>query len=147
MKHETYYALRGVNVSCFMLYVSGKRMNPKEYAQLLYETLSEKAEDKHDQILDRFKSLLVKNKESHLGTAIKKEFKKIQDKSEQEKFTYITSAWELSENQKKELEDILPRPHKFSENPSLLAGIAVRQGDNIYNATLRKRMESLKSSL
>ena len=55
-----------------MLYVSGKRMNPKEYAQLLYETLSEKAEDKHDQILDRFKSLLVKNKESHLGTAIKK---------------------------------------------------------------------------
>ena len=122
-------------------------MNPKEYSQLLYEALSETTEDKHDQILDRFKSLLVKNKESHLGTAIKKEFKKIQDKSEQEKFTYITSAWELSENQKSELQDALPEPHQFSKNPSLLGGIAVRQGDNIYNATLRKRMESLKSSL
>ena len=122
-------------------------MIPKDYAQLLYETCQDKTDEQQGKILERFKTLLTKNKDMHLATAVGKELQKIQDQKERENVTYITSSSELSNSQKQELENIFPEPREFSENPSLLGGIAVRQKDGVYNATLRKKIESLKSLL
>jgi len=132
-------------------------MNPKEYAQLLYETLSpfgrspaggkDKTDDQQGKILERFKALLAKNKDTHLATAVGKEFEKIQEQKARENVTYIASSSKLSQSQKQELENIFPDPREFSENPYLLGGVAVRQKDKIYNSTLRKKIESLKFSL
>ena len=122
-------------------------MNPKDYAQLLDEVLADKGEKQQDEILARFKKLLTKNKDTHLAGAVAKELGNIQEQKEQENITYITSSSELSGAQKKALENIFPGPREFSENPSLLGGISVRQKDRVYNSTLKKKMESLKSSL
>ena len=122
-------------------------MNPKNYAQLLYEALGDKTDEQQGKILERFKALLIKNKDTHLAAAVGKEFEKIQEQKARENVTYIASSSKLSQSQKQELENIFPDPHEFSENPYLLGGVAVRQKDRIYNSTLRKKIESLKFSL
>lgn len=120
-------------------------MNPRDYAQLLYEVLENKTDEQQSQILERFKDILTKNKDTHLSGAISKELKKIQEEKIQEKTTYIASASEFSAAQKQELENLLPEPRIFSENPFLLGGVAVRQKDRIYNATLKKQIEALRN--
>ncbi|MBI1889000.1 MAG: F0F1 ATP synthase subunit delta [Candidatus Spechtbacteria bacterium] len=121
-------------------------MLPKDYAQLLCEVLENKPDKQQSQILDRFKTLLKQNKATSLAGAIEKEFEKIQKQKEREEITYISSAVTLSKNQKRELESIFSGPREFSENPSLLGGIAVRQKDTICNATLKKKIELLRAS-
>lgn len=120
-------------------------MNPKEYAQILYEVIEKKTESQQDDIITRFKALLARNKDAHLAPAIEKEFAKIHQQKEWENITYIASSIKLSGAQKKEIENIFPEPREFSENPSLLGGVAVRQKDSVYNATLRKKVEFLKN--
>lgn len=120
-------------------------MNPADYAQLIYAVLEDKGEKQQDEILKRFKALLIKNKDTHLAGAVEKELEKIQRQKEQENVTYITSSSALSESQKQELESTFPEPRIFSENPSLLGGVAVTHKDKIYNATLRKRIEVLRT--
>ncbi len=121
-------------------------MNPKEYSQLLYETLQKKSEKQQGEILQRFESLLIKNKETYLASAIEKEFEKVQQQKERDNRTYIASASTLSKSQKADLENTFPAPHDFSVNRALLGGVAVRRGDKVYNATLRKQVELLRSS-
>ena len=122
-------------------------MLPKDYAELLYEILENKPVEQQGKILSNFKKILVKNKETHLAKAIQREFEKIQTEKSREKTTYIASASELTHKQKQELEDIWKKPREFSVNPDLLGGVAVRQRDIVCNATLRKRIELLKSSI
>jgi len=120
-------------------------MTPVDYAQLLYETLENKSDEQQGRVIARFRNLLVKNKDSHLVPGIEKELKKIQKQKDKEQVTYISSASKLSESQRGELKNMFSEPLSFSENPSLLAGIAVIKKDTVYNATLRKKLESLKS--
>jgi len=122
-------------------------MKPIEYAQLLYEVMEGKGDEEQSQIIERFKSLLIKNKDAHLAMTITKELEEIQHKNEREKITYVTSASELSAEQREALEEIYQDQKEYSTNPSLLGGIAVRTRDKIYNATLRKKIEALKSLL
>lgn len=122
-------------------------MQPKDYAQLLYEVLKDKPAKTQGKILGRFKKILTKSNESYLCHFVEKEFEKIQGQREHERITYISSASELTAHQKKELEGISTSPREFSVNPDLLGGVAVRNGDVIYNATLRKKLECMKSSL
>ncbi|MFY9457803.1 MAG: F0F1 ATP synthase subunit delta [Candidatus Spechtbacterales bacterium] len=122
-------------------------MLPKEYAQLLYEVLENKRTDQQNEILSRFKNILARKKESYLAPAIQREFIKIQVQKSRENITYISSASTLANARRKELAGLFLEPMEFSENLSLLGGIAVRQKDKVYNATLRKRMELLRSSL
>ena len=132
-------------------------MLPKDYAKLLYETLSpygtspEGGENKpanaQYKILRNFKNILIRNKETYLAPAIGKEFGKIRAQKEQDDMTYIASAQKLSVDQRQQLERTFIEPREFSENPSLVGGIAVRQQDIVFNATLRKKIEFLKSSI
>lgn len=122
-------------------------MYPQQYAQLLYETLKDKSDEQQSQIISRFKNILEKNKNSYLAGSILEELEKIQNQKLEEKTTYIASATKLSEEQKGQLEDITAGPHEFSENPSLLGGIAVRRKDRVYNATTRKKVETLKNAI
>ena len=121
-------------------------MKPEEYAKLLYEVLEDKNDEEQKKVIVRFKSLLARNKETHLMKAILEALEKIEREKAQEKLTHITSASDLNDAQKKELEDAFGEA-VFSTNPSLLGGIAVRRQDKLYNATLRKKFESIKSSL
>jgi F0F1-type ATP synthase delta subunit len=122
-------------------------MQPTEYAQLLYEVLEGKSENMQDKILGNFKNVLVRSKETHLASAIEKELAKIQTRKEQERTTYISSAGELTSRQKAALAEMTVEPREFSVSPSLLGGVAVRQKDAVYNATLRKKIETLKWQL
>jgi len=119
-------------------------MYPQRYAQLLYDVLQDKSPAQQDAIFKNFRKILIKNKETHLAPEIEKELNKIQQEKEQEKITYISSAAELTYNQKKELEGMTSKPRKFLVNPELLAGVAVRQVDKVYNATLKRKLEFLK---
>jgi len=119
-------------------------MNPRDYAQLLYDTLEGKTSDQQDHILLRFKALVSRNKEAHLAPFIERELAKIHEQKEREKITYITSSFKLSRSQKGELENIFPEPREFCENPSLVGGVAVRIKDIIYNGTTRKKIELLR---
>lgn len=122
-------------------------MHPENYAKLLYEVLENKPTKQQGEVLERFKKILVQSKESHLAQTIKKKFTKIQEYKEQERTTYIASALKLTVSQKKELEKITSEPREFSVNENLLAGIAIRNKDMVYNGTLRKKLEHIKSSL
>jgi F0F1-type ATP synthase delta subunit len=119
-------------------------MNPKNYAQLLYEVLEDKSASEQDKILDSFKSILIRTKESYLSLSIEKELNKIQHGKNQEKTTYISSASELSSGQKKQFTSLFDEPQDFLVNPNLLGGIAVRQKDKVFNATLKRKIEFLK---
>ncbi len=120
-------------------------MTPKYYAQLLYEVLESKPADAQDTILSNFRNILIRNKHAHLAPVIQREFEKIQEEKLREKTTYIAAASELSSKQKKQLGRMFPEPLVFSENPRLLGGIALTQKDKVYNATLRKKIEIVKS--
>jgi ATP synthase F1 delta subunit len=120
-------------------------MPPNNYAQLLYEILENKPAEQQEKILDNFKKILIKNKETHLAPAIHREFEKIQERKRREKTVYIASATELNKKQKQELENMWDKPREFSVNPDLLGGIAVRRRDTVYNATVRKKIELLRN--
>jgi F0F1-type ATP synthase delta subunit len=122
-------------------------MSPKEYAQLLYEVLEGKSENKQDKILDNLKEVLERKRQTYLAPSIIKELDKIQTQKTRERTTYISSAAELTRSQKKEIEDIFTKPLEFFVNPSLLGGVALRQKDVVYNATLRKKIETLGCQL
>ena len=122
-------------------------MHPQDYAQLLYEVLQDKSPAQQDAIFENFKKILINNKETYLAPAIEKELDKVQTQKEQEKITYIASAAELTQSQKKELESMTSKPREFLVNPELLGGVAVRQKDRIYNSTLKKKVETLKALL
>lgn len=122
-------------------------MTPRDYAQLLDRALEDKNEGTQDQILLRFKNILTKNKDTYIAQTIKKEFQKVQNEKKQKKTTYLSSASQLSSIQEQQLKNIFPAPWVFSVNPSLLGGVAVRQNDTLFNGTLRKKVELLKSSL
>lgn len=122
-------------------------MHPQTYAQLLYEVLENKPAGARDKILERFKNILITNKESYLAPLIVKDFTKIREQKEREKITYISSATKLTASQKSELEAISSEPREFSVNPELLGGVAVRNKDTVYNATLRKKIELLRALL
>ena len=122
-------------------------MHPQDYAQLLYEVLQDKSPAQQAVIFENFKKILTKNKETYLAPAIERELDKVQTQKEQEKITYIASAAELTQSQKKELESMTSKPREFLVNPELLGGVAVRQKDRIYNSTLKKKVETLKALL
>lgn len=118
-------------------------MQPKDYSQLLYEVLENKPAAEQDKILHNFKNILIRNRETCLAPSIEKEFVRIEWQKEQGKITYISSASRFTASQEKELEKISSEPREFSVNPELLGGVAVRKGDKLYNATLRKKVETL----
>lgn len=122
-------------------------MSPKEYAQLVYEVAAEKNDDERVKILERFKVLLIRRRDTHLASAIVSAYDALQREGKQRGTTYITSAAKLSPAQRKELEALFPEPRSFSVNPTLLGGTAVRAKDTLYNATMKKKVEMLKSQL
>lgn len=121
-------------------------MSPKEYAKILYEVSENKTDKQQAGILNRLKSVLIKNKDTRLADAIISEFEKIQKQKNYEEITHIASASPIEEAGKEELKKIFGKS-AFYQNPDLLGGIAARKNDKIYNATLRKKIESLKSSI
>lgn len=121
-------------------------MKPDDYAKIIYEVMEGKTEAEQGEILSRLRKILVRNKETHLAMHIYKEFEKVQKERSEEKLTHITSTSELRASQKKDLEDMFGKT-EFSQNPNLLGGIAVRIKDKLYNATLRKKIETLRASL
>lgn len=122
-------------------------MNPRLYAQLLYETLKDKSDNEREKIIKRFNALLEQYKISHLKNAILKEFKKIEREIFDAKITYITGSPELTGAIKNELESMFRGEKEFMKNPNVIGGVAVRQKDILYNGTLKKRIEILKSRL
>jgi F0F1-type ATP synthase delta subunit len=122
-------------------------MTPHEYALILYEVLEGKTDQEQKDILKRFRSLLVHNKETHLGKGIEEDLQKIQNQKELDQVTYISSSETLSSDETKQLTEIFPGEHHVSKNRVLLGGIAVRKKDILYNATLKKKSEVAKSSL
>lgn len=121
-------------------------MRPDYYAKIIYEVMEGKTEAEQGEILSRLREILVRNKETHLAMHIYKEFKKVQKERGEEKLIHITSTSELRASQKKDLEDMFGKA-EFSQNPNLLGGIAVRIKDKLYNASLRKKIETLRASL
>ena len=122
-------------------------MNPQDYAQLLFDVISDKKPQAQVLIFDNFKKILTRNKEIHLSNSILKELARIENEANTKTATYVSSASELSKEQKKKLEKILSKPIHFFVNNGLLGGIAIRKHDTVYNGTLRKRLETLRTVL
>lgn len=120
-------------------------MNPRLYAKLLHEILEDKSDNEQEKIIKRFNVFLIRSKISHLKNVVLKELGKIERESLETRTAYVCSPVELTSEMKRSFESIFTGPKEFLINQKLLAGIAVRQKDTLYNSTLKKRVEILKS--
>jgi F-type H+-transporting ATPase subunit delta len=126
-------------------------MKAEQYAQALFEAISEVRSEDQDKVLDNFVRVLASNGELNLFDQIEKEYQKLQLAAEGIKQVQVTTA--RADVDEKALIQELNRivgqkvdvQHKVNEN--LIGGVVVKVDDTLIDASIRSNLESLKKDL
>lgn len=101
----------------------------------------------------RLLRLLVENKRLAVGREMLEQFEALQDEALGQVHVYVDSAVKLTAAQKKNLVQMMEKrlSRKVSLNchvdESLHAGVVIRHGDEVINASVRGRLQRLASQL
>ncbi len=127
------------------------KISPQQYAQSLFDAISETNPKDHDLIMDNFVKILAKNGDLDKYPEIEKEFRSLQLKDKGIKEAEITLArpHEVSHEIVQELNKIIGNKvevkTKIDEN--LIGGVVVRVDDQLIDASVKKQLENLNQSL
>lgn len=101
----------------------------------------------------KFLGLLVEKRRENYIVGIAAEFVALVNKARNTAAASITSAVELSEENKQELLKVLAKlsgkevSPTFEVDPSLIGGVVVRVGDKVIDGSIKTRLATLKSRL
>ncbi len=127
----------------------------RKVAQLLFDSLKAAKTEKEEQaVLSSFIAVLKKTHTESRGAKIIAALQALLEQSEKVLRPIVTSATELSDKQVKELTAKLQALHAGSTihldqrvDPTVLGGMSVRIDDMLYDATLKKTLHTLTTTL
>ncbi len=127
------------------------KFTPLQYAQALFDAVSETAPKDHNKVLDNFVSVLKENGDLEKYGEIEAAFRQIKLKSEGIPEVEITVAREAELN--KGLVDEINRiagnkaEIKKKVDEDLIGGVVVRVDDTLIDASVRTQLHNLNRSL
>ena len=129
------------------------KISPKQFAQVLFETLETTAPSHIDKVLDNFVGVLKEHNALNMFEAIQEELEKLDLGKQGIKQAEVTSAKPLSRENEKEIIESLNKlvqgdvklKKKIDEN--LIGGAVLRVEDKIIDTSVKHSLEQLKINL
>jgi len=124
-------------------------ITPLQYAQALYDAVSETNPKDHDKVIDNFERILVERGNLELHSDIEEEFHKLAQKSKEMQKVEVTFAHEHNPKILNDLNAILQGEAKFKMNidAGIIGGIIVRIEDTLIDASVKTQLENLNKLL
>ena len=121
----------------------------KQYAKALYRVSKDAPKSYFAEIAKEFLVLLQKNKRLSKVNLIIEEFEKHAKKQDGIKEIEVESARELDKTTINKIKKMFGENSEITEtiNKTLLGGIKIKVDDIIYDASLKKQLSRLKTSL
>jgi F-type H+-transporting ATPase subunit delta len=129
------------------------KFTPKQYAQVLYETLSSTNPKDHDRLLDNFAAALAENNDLRMYPVIAEEFEKLELKEKGITVANVTSAKPLTKDTERHLiKELNSYIHgkvelKKKVDEQVLGGVIIQMEDTLIDASVRRSLDELKNNL
>lgn len=126
-----------------------KKQSNKQYAKALYDVSKDAPKGHWAEIAKQFLVLLQKERMLVKVNLIIEEFERYTKKQAGIKELEVESARELDKTTLNKIKKMFGENSevKMTVNPDLIGGIRVKVDDIIYNASLKKQLSKLKTSL
>ncbi len=131
-----------------------RKISVKKYAQALHELTQDSTKDQINVEIGNFLKLVARNKDFKKIDQIFAAFDAFAKKKESIADVAVVSAENLSSGQKDDLKEQIKKIQKVkivnlmeSIDKSLLGGFILKIGDTVYDASLKTRLEELKSEM
>jgi F-type H+-transporting ATPase subunit delta len=127
------------------------KLTSSQYAQALFEAVSETAPHDHDKVLDNFVKILAQNGDLGKYEEIDAEFRKLKLLSQGIKEAEVTIAKEVEMNSSliHKLNEIIGNKVEIKKkvDESIIGGVVVRVDDTLIDASVRTQLNNLNNSL
>ncbi len=129
------------------------KITPKKYAISLYQALQQASEEKTDEVVKNFVSLIIDNKAVSQINKIIKAYRQYANEQEGVVELTIISVDALDEKLKQgivtHLEQDLQKKIEMHEehDPSLMGGAVIRYGDTVIDGSVKNRLVLLSKTL
>jgi F-type H+-transporting ATPase subunit delta len=130
------------------------KISARQYAQCLYELVSNESDDKVKEILPKFVVLLEKHRALSLAPAVIAAFTEIWNREHGEVVAELTSARELKSEAKELIVDYLKNKSGAREvildeqvDYNILGGFVLKYNNKIIDASLRSSLAELKNQM
>ena len=127
-----------------------KSFQKKEYAQALYEAISETKPEDHDKVLDNFVKIIAQNGDLGKYPEIESEYQKLESKAQGIKQVEVTTATEVdAKSLIAELNTIVGKKIEITRkiDPEIIGGIVVRVDDTLIDASVKNNLNNLKKAI
>lgn len=125
------------------------KLTAQQYAQALFDAVSETAPKDHDKVLDNFVKILADN--GHLGMQphIETEFHRLQQKAKGISEVEVTFAKEHNPKVLHDLNSIVQGNAEFKTkiDEGIVGGVIVKVDDTLIDASVKTQLEHLNTSL
>lgn len=126
----------------------------KKYAEALYESVRDKSKEEVKDTISRFFDVLVANGDVSKAEATIQHFMRHWDEAAGIRNIEVTSASELSKTEREAVkayaaEKFASDQIEISEkiDPAILGGIVLRDGDRVYDNSVKGRVYSLREKI
>ena len=127
------------------------KLTAQQYAQALFEAVSETAVKDHEMVLDRFVSILAQNGDLAKHPEIEREFQRLDNKKRGIKDAEVTLAKEAELNHSivEELNKVAGSKLNITKkvDEELIGGVVVRVDDALIDASVRGQLDNLNQQL
>jgi F-type H+-transporting ATPase subunit delta len=129
------------------------KLNAKQYAQALYESLQDTATKDHDKILDNFAQALALNNDTRMMDDIAAEYERLDKASKGIKIADVTSAHPMEKSTEKQIIEHLNKmvngqvELRKKVDEKILGGVVIKLDDTLIDASVKTSLEELKNQL
>ncbi|MFA7088333.1 MAG: ATP synthase F1 subunit delta [Patescibacteria group bacterium] len=130
------------------------KINPKQYAQSLYESLSGKSEEESRKILHNFVAVLGRDGMLNRENEIISAFEEIWNQENGELPASISSAHQLADNSREAITDYLKNKTGAKKivlteevDQDLLGGFVLKYESRVLDGSLKTNLEDLKNKM
>jgi F-type H+-transporting ATPase subunit delta len=127
------------------------KLTSQQYAQALFDAVSETAPHDHDKVLDNFVRILAQNGDLGKYDEIDAEFRKLKTESQGIKEAELTVAkkTELNHTIIAELNKVISGKLEIKQkiDESIIGGVVVRVDDTLIDASVKTQLDNLNKEL
>lgn len=127
------------------------KLSPQQYAQALYEAVSETNPKDHDAVLDKFVKVLAQNGDLNKYSEIEKAYHVLENKQKGISAAEVTVAHEMELNSGiiKDLNNIVGQKLdiKTKVDEGLVGGLIIKVDETLIDASVKTQLNNLNSSL
>ena len=125
------------------------KFTPQQYAQALFDSISETNPKDHDKIMDRFVKILAQNGDLNKHAEIEAEFRRLDMKAKGISEVEVTFAKEHNTAILDELNEMVKgkAEYKTKIDQNIVGGLVVKVDDTLIDASVKTQLEHLNKEL